>query len=287
MIKTHEQKLLVGFIIFLSVLCGFVWFLMPKVSSDVLSIYFLDVGQGDAIFIEAPNKKQLLIDGGRNSALVNELSKFMKFSDREIDVVLATHPDGDHIGGLPEIFDRFEIGNFVDTGNKGDTNLYKELMDKAKKEDSSYFIAKRGLTIILDKKNGVYFQVLAPDESFNFPDINDTSIVGRLVYGKRSFLLTGDASKAVENVLVYSDEDLLKSDILKAGHHGSKTSSGLLFLEKVLPEVSIISASKNNSYGHPHDSVINNLKSINSAILETSKEGTIVFKTNGTDLWRE
>lgn len=287
MSKNRQNKILIGFIIFLSVFCIFVWMQIPKTPSDILSVYFLDVGQGDAIFIEAPNKTQLLIDGGRNSSLVNELSKFMKFSDRDIDVVLATHPDGDHIGGLPEIFDRFEVENFIDSGSKGDTNLYKELMEKVEDEKSFYSVAERGMTIILDKKNGVYFQILAPDESFSFPDINDSSVVGRLVYGNRSFLLTGDASKAVENTLVYSDEDLLKSDILKAGHHGSKTSSGLLFLEKVKPEVSVISASKNNSYGHPHDSVMNNLKEINSAILETSKEGTIIFQTNGVDLWRK
>ena len=100
-------------------------------------------------------------------------------------------------------------------------------------------------------------------------------------------MLTGDASKAVENILVYSDPDLLDSDILKAGHHGSKTSSSLLFLEKVSPEISIISASQDNTYGHPHVSVLENIKKVDSEILETSKEGTITFQSDGINIWRK
>lgn len=265
----------------------FVWSYQPSQSSGFLNVAFLDVGQGDSVFIEAPNGKQLLIDGGRNGSVVSELASQMSFQDRQIDVVLATHPDSDHIGGLPEVFSRFDILNFVDTGVKGDTNTYRTLMDLVSSENSNYVKAKRGLVIVLDKKNGVYFQVLAPDENFTFKDINDTSIVGRLVYGESSFLLTGDASKAVENILVYSDGEILDSDILKAGHHGSKTSSSLLFLEKVSPDISIISAGYNNSYGHPHINVIDSINSVGSEILETSKEGTISFQSDGTRIWRK
>lgn len=264
-----------------------VWSSAPKPDNDILSVHFLDVGQGDSIFIEAPNGKQLLIDGGRNGSFLSELSRYMDISDREIDVVLATHPDADHIGGFPELFERFDILNFIDPGASSDTNLFKELKTKVSEEGSSYIKAKRGLVIILDKEKGVYFQVLAPDSSFNTKDTNNSSVVGRLVYGSRSFLLTGDASKMIENILAYSDGEILDIDVLKVGHHGSKTSSSLLFLEKVKPETSIISASAYNTYGHPHDDVINNLKKVNSVIFETSKEGTISFETNGTDLWRK
>mgnify|MGYP003953086663 FL=1 len=265
----------------------FVWNYQPSQSSGFLNVSFLDVGQGDSIFIEAPNGKQLLIDGGRNGSVVSELASQMSFQDRQIDVVLATHPDSDHIGGLPEVFSRFDILNFVDTGTKGETNTYRTLMDLVLSENSNYVKAKRGLVIVLDKKNGVYFQVLAPDENITFKDINDTSIVGRLVFGESSFLLTGDASKAVENILVYSDGEILDSDILKSGHHGSKTSSSLLFLEEVSPDVSIISAGYNNSYGHPHINVLENIKAVDSEILETSKDGTITFQSDGVKIWRK
>ncbi len=282
-----QNKILIIIIFMMLGINIFVWSYQPSQSSGFLNVSFLDVGQGDSIFIEAPNGKQLLIDGGRNGSVVSELASQMSFQDRQIDVVLATHPDSDHIGGLPEVFSRFDILNFVDTGTKGDTNTYRTLMDLVSSENSNYVKAKRGLVIVLDKKNGVYFQVLAPDENFTFKDINDTSIVGRLVYGESSFLLTGDASKAVENILVYSDGEILDSDVLKAGHHGSKTSSSLLFLEEVSPDISIISAGYNNSYGHPHINVLENIKAVDSEILETSKEGTISFQSDGTKIWRK
>ena len=282
-----EDKIKILTCVFLVFLNIFIWIRPVEIENNIMSVSFLDVGQGDSIFIEAPNGKQMLIDGGRNSMAVNELSKYLSFSDKEIDVVIATHPDSDHIGGLPEIFERLNILNFVDGGVSGETNIYKELVSKSKQEGSRSVKGERGLTIILDKKHGVYFQVLAPAEGFKFSDTNNMSIVGRLVYGNSSFLLTGDASKAVENILAYSDGSLLESDILKAGHHGSKTSSSLLFLEKVKPGISIISAGENNTYGHPHDEVINNLNSIKSEILQTKDEGSIIFQTDGVSIWRK
>lgn len=282
-----ENKILIVFIFLLAGINIFVWTFSPKTSSGFLTVSFLDVGQGDSVFIEAPNGNQLLIDGGRNDFVVSELSGGLDFGDKIIDVVLSTHPDGDHIGGLPEIFDRFDILNYVDNGAKGDTGTYLSLSDRVSSESSRYIKAERGLVIVLDKEKNIYFQVLAPDKNFTFGDTNDMSVVGRLVYGESSFMLTGDASKAVENILVYSDPDLLDSDILKAGHHGSKTSSGLLFLEKVSPEISIISAGQDNTYGHPHVSVIENIKKVDSEILETSKEGTITFQSDGVNVWRK
>jgi competence protein ComEC len=283
---TRENKILIILIFSLSALNIFVWTYAPVTETGLLEVSFLDVGQGDSILVKAPNGKKLLIDGGRNSSVTRELSSQINFSEKDIDVVLATHPDADHIGGLPDVFDRFNVLNYVDSGAKGDDNTYRALMDRVSSDGSRYLEAQRGLVIVLDKENGVYFQVLAPDEKFNFKDRNDMSVAGRLVYKNTSFMLTGDASKAVENILVYSDGDLLHSDVLKAGHHGSKTSSGLLFLETVTPDFSIISASDTNTYGHPHISVIENLQKVGSEILETSKEGTITFQSDGEKVWR-
>jgi len=266
----------------------FIWGKLPSAkSSDILSVYFLDVGQADATLVRAPNGKKILIDGGRTpSSLMSELSKFMNFGDRDIDVVLATHPDADHIGGLPEVFERYNVATFIDNGKTSDSNTYRELIEKSKEENSRYIKGERGLVIVLDKKKGVYFQVLSPTKEFDFSD-NDMSIVGRLVYQDRVFLLPGDAGKRVENILAYTDGEILKSDVLKAGHHGSKTSSGLLFVEVVDPRYSIISAGKGNIYGHPHASVLENLLSVSEFVLETAKEGSIAFETNGKDLWRK
>ncbi len=286
--KQEKQiRLLVGGIFFLVFVNILVWSGTPKSSSGFLTVHFLDVGQGDAIFIEAPNGKQMLIDGGRNAGVVRELSQFMHFNDREIDVLLATHPDEDHIGGFPEVFNRFQVLNFVDNGKETDKYAHREIMNKIKTGGTNYVKAKRGMSIVLDKNRGVYFQVLAPAEKFVFASDNEMSIVGRLVYGDVSFLLTGDAGKIVENILVYADGELLSSEVLKVGHHGSKGSSSLLFLEKVKSDFSIVSASANNSYGHPDGGVVKNLESVGSLVLETSKEGSIVFQTDGTNLWRK
>ncbi len=281
------NKILIFYILILAFVTIFVWSYIPQKSSGLLTVSFLDVGQGDSIFIEAPNGKQVLIDGGRNSSSVRELSKFMSFKDKEIDVVLATHPDADHIGGLPEVFDRFQVLNFVDSGVEGEDNIYRSLVDRVSLDGSRYIKGERGLVIILDRKEKVYLQVLSPDKNFTFEDTNNNSIVTKIVYGNISFLLTGDASKAIENILVYSDGEILDSDILKAGHHGSKTSSSLLFLEAVSPEASVISASANNTYGHPHADVLTNLQKTNSLVFETAKEGNITFKTDGQKIWRE
>ncbi len=285
--KEKQIKLLVGGIFFLAFVNILVWSGAPKPPSGFLTVHFLDVGQGDAIFIEAPNGKQMLIDGGRNAGTVRELSRFMSLGDRKIDVLLATHHDDDHIGGFPEIFNRFEVLNFVDNGKETDKYAHREIMNKIELSKTKYVKAERGTTIILDKNRGVYFQVLAPAGKFDFASDNEMSIVGRLVYGDVSFLLTGDAGKIVENILVYADGNILNSEVLKVGHHGSKGSSGLLFLEKAGSDFSIVSASANNSYGHPDGGVVKNLESVGSTVLETSKEGSIVFQTDGVNLWRK
>lgn len=262
-----------------------IWSVPASVDRGILSVSFLDVGQGDSIFIQAPNGKQLLIDGGPNSSVLRELGKIMDFSDKDIDVVLATHPDKDHIGGLPEVFDRFNIYNYLEPNVSEDTNIYVELKDRVGDEGSRLINAVRGVVVVLDRDNGVYFQILSPADNFRLEEKNEMSVVGRLVYKDRVFLLTGDAGKFVENILSYEDGEFLNSDVLKVGHHGSRTSSSLLFLENVSPGFSVISASSNNTYGHPHDDVLKNLKSVNSDILETSKEGTITFQTDGIDIW--
>jgi competence protein ComEC len=285
--KENKIRIFIFAVIFLVFVNILVWSAPQKTSSGFLTVHFLDVGQGDAIFIDAPNGRQMLIDGGRNAGVVRELSRFMNFNDREIDVLLATHPDSDHIGGFPEVFNRFRVLNFVDNGKETDSYAHREIMNSIFGGGTRYLTAERGLVIVLDKKSGVYFQTLAPANKFNFASDNEMSVFGRLVYGDVSFLLTGDAGKMVENILVYHDGELLKSNVLKVGHHGSKSSSGMLFLEKVEAEFAIISASAGNSYGHPDGGVVKNLENSGAAILETSKEGSIVFQTDGVNLWRK
>lgn len=253
--------------------------------SDYLKVVFLDVGQGDAIYIEAPNGRQMLIDGGPDAKLLSALSEVMPFADRSIDLVLATHGDFDHIGGLPLLFDNYKIKTIIQNGAISTTDISSSLEEKIEKNKINKVTARRGLHIILDQKKNIYFDILYPDRDISSLESNDGSIVGKLVYGDNSFMLTGDATLYVENLIEWNEkEETLQSDVLKLGHHGSRTSSSLLWLEEVNPSVAIISAGKNNKYDHPHKEILDRLSSLSIPYLSTAKVGNIIFKSDGVRL---
>ncbi len=275
-------------LIFLLILTNlFIWsYHIENRGRDLLKVYFLDVGQGDSILIEAPNGRQLLIDGGRDSSVLNELGRVMGFFDRSIDIVLATHPDADHVTGLPLVLDRYRVETFIDSIAEAESLPYTALQQKARGEGAEYYVGFRGMVITLDEEAGVYLHVLYPyDDEFRFTDTNDLSIITKLVYGDTSFMLTGDAPKIVETMLTTTDGEYLKSSVLKAGHHGSNTSSGTSFVEMVDPEYVVISAGRDNSYGHPHPEVIETFEEQGAEIHSTIEEGTIEFRSNGFDVW--
>lgn len=220
-----------------------------------LKVVFFDVGQGDSIFIETPSKKQILIDGGPDQTVLEKLNQEMSFWDRHIDLVILTHSDWDHITGLREVINRFEIGRIV-TG--------------AEVEGWDTLLVRRGQRIILDD---VVLDVLWPDTP---QDGNNGSVVVRLSYHEAEFLLTGDIEAKIEKQL-----DVSQSDVLKVAHHGSKTSSCSEFLEKVQPKISVISVGENN-YGHPYQEVLERLK--NTLIYRTDEQGDIKMKTDGFTL---
>ncbi len=261
----------------------FVWFVVWDLSTDgTLKVYFLDVGQGDAIFIEAPNRNQILIDGGRNKALIRQLSEVMPFYDRSIDLVIATHPDLDHIGGLPFVLDRFSVGGFMESGVQVETVVYKSIENILEDKAITRIVARRGMRVVLDQE--VFLDILFPDRDVSGLDPNDASIIAKLIYGQTAFMLTGDAPKKMELYLVSLDGNYLQSDVLKAGHHGSRTSSDLIFVGFVNPEYGIISAGHNNSYGHPHQEVLDVFDKLGVNILSTAELGTIGFRSNGREI---
>lgn len=259
-------------------------FFYKKQQEDFLVVSFLNVGQGDAIFIEAPNGKQILVDAGPDSSVVRELGKVMPFWDRSIDVVIPTHADKDHIGGFPEVFKRFDIDIVYDSQTSATTSIYEAYDSYKTKEQAEIKTASNIDTIILDEQHEIYLRVFFPEQDVSNLERNDASTVVQLVYGDIEFMLTGDAGSMVEEYLVYEYGSGLASDVLKAGHHGSKTSSSLLFLETVSPRYVVISAGEDNSYGHPHQEVIENISTVQASILET-KNGTIQFFTDGEKLF--
>lgn len=238
-------------------------------------VVFLNVGQGDAIFIEAPNGNQMLIDGGRDQSVLSELRQVMPFWDRSIDVVLGTHPDADHIGGLLSVVDRYDVDAFLETDNESDSSIYQSLEATVLQRHPAQIDAHAGEIIWLD--DDMYFAVLFPDRDVEGVDSNTSSIVGQLVYGDTQVMLTGDSPQAIENYLVLMYGDKLQSEILKAGHHGSRTSTSPAFLADVAPKEVVISAGKDNSYGHPHQEVVDLIKNFGAHIESTAEEGRIEY----------
>ncbi len=248
-------------------------------ASSYLQVHFLDVGQGDAILIETPDGAQALIDGGPDSSILRQLSTNLGFFDRTLDVVVATHPDKDHIGGLTDVLQRYHVSHIVKTDNVGETGVAEMYESLVNAEGADIIYAKRGQVITLGASTTL--EILYPEGSVKDLETNTSSIVLRLVYGETSFMLTGDSPKNIEEYLVLSEGEHLKSDVLKAGHHGSRTSTSELFLAEVAPTYAIISAGKDNSYGHPHVEVTDALFNAGVETYSTAESGTITFVSDG------
>jgi competence protein ComEC len=238
-----------------------------------ITVAFLDVGQGDSILLSSGNH-QVLIDGGADDSVLRErLSDFLPWGDTTIEVVIATHPDADHIGALAGIADAYEIEMVIETLAEKDTAVFRAWQTAKSKHSIRETVAKRGMRILFS--NGASLEVLAPEDGgvVSGVDVNDASVVTRLDYGDHSFLFTGDITDAKENEL-----NLSSVDVLKVAHHGSKSSSSQAFLNRVIPQDSVISVGANNRYGHPASEVINRLEAIGSRILRTDEMGSIVYR---------
>lgn len=279
-IKKFWRESLVGALLLLNLV---VWSAVTASGVGDLRVYFLDVGQGDAILVDSPTHGRVLVDGGRNRQVLSELGRVLPFGDRRIDVVIETHPDADHIGGLPEIVSRYDVGIFLEPGVESSNKIDDELRVRLAERGVEALLARRGM--VVNFGDGAQLEILYPHQDVSHLDPNDASVVARVVYGESELLLTGDATLKVEHVLLGFDHATLVSDVLKAGHHGSKTSSSPAFVSAVSPEYAIISAGKNNRYGHPHQEVLNVLKNAGAQVVSTAEVGTIVFVSNGTELY--
>jgi competence protein ComEC len=269
------------FVALLCICCVVVWSVIYFQSNTrVLQVSYLNVGQGDAVLITTPQGNQVLIDGGKGQAVLRELGGSMSFFDRTIDVVVATHPDKDHIGGLPAVFARYNISHVIESGVLDDGEDAQALETQLSKEEGLMrHVAKKGMRVALDE--GVYLEILFPDRDVFFVDPNVGSIIARLVYNEVSFMFTGDAPQGIEEYLVSQEGEVLQSTVLKVGHHGSKTSSSALFLERVQPLFGVLSYGCDNTYGHPHQEVLDRLEERSIQILDTCTQGSVTFETDG------
>lgn len=246
-----------------------------NITSD-LEIYFFDVGQADSILIKE-DEYTMLIDGGNvldGENIYNYIKTELNIND--LDIVVGTHPHEDHIGGLPFIINNLEIGTIYLPNATTTTKIFESLLDAIENNDYKITVPKINQEI---KLNNMNFKVLytGKDES----DLNNTSIVLKLIYGNTSYLLTGDATDKTEEKLLSKD---INADVLKVGHHGSSYSSTNDFLDKVNPKYAIIQVGKNNKYNHPTKKTLNKLNERNIKIYRTDLDGTIKLTSDGNNI---
>ena len=256
-----------------------------RADEGLLTVAFLDVGQGDAIFIETPDGVQMLIDGGPDSSVLRALAKQMPVGDRDLDVVLATHSDKDHIGGLVDVLERYEVDSIITTNNKNDTTVSEAFIMESLQESAVNYTANFGQQLALGASTSLL--ILSPAGDVSNWETNTASIVAQLRYGDIEFMLTGDMPSGIEDYLVRTQGGNLASEVLKLGHHGSRTSTSGDFLDAVQPKYAIVSAGKDNSYGHPHGEVVDKVRERKIKMLNTAEEGSVVFKSDGQTVWRE
>jgi competence protein ComEC len=276
----HSRRVM-GIAILVSVLlCAVVWqAALREDRAGMLKVSFLDVGQGDAIFIESPTGTQVLIDGGPDSTVLRRLGEVLPWYDRSIDLTIGTHPDADHIGGLIDVFSRYHVGMIMQSSVQGSTYTWNVFEREAGKETPHIVTAMRGQ--ILDLGGGAYLEVLFPDRQVKNLETNTGCVVTRLMYGTTSFMFSCDAPQAIEKYLVFLDGRGLQSTVLKPGHHGSKTSTAPLWVHYVDPRYAVLSRGCNNKYGFPHQMTLDTLSQFNVAIEDTCTQGTITFISDG------
>ena len=268
-------------------IAALVWIAALSERDSKLSVAFIDVGQGDAIFISTPGGHQVLIDGGSDPLeAVQFLGERMGFGDRSLDLVVLTHPHNDHVNGLLEVLARYEVGNVLERQAAHDAAPYLAWRQAVTDEGARVIQAEAGQVLVFD--DGVYLEVLGPPDRLlcgTSSEVNDASVVLKVVYGEVSFLLPGDASAAAESAIATRSASL-DSDVLKAAHHGSRTSSSPAFLDAVSPAVAIISVGQDNRFGHPHPEALDTLlRHVSPDMLFTTRDrGTIEFVTDGQTL---
>ena len=280
---THRlpTKVAMGGLVIILIL---VWIAAASLPDGKLHVVFFDVGQGDAIFIQSPTGRQVLVDGGPDPAtLLARLGEQMPFWDRSLDLVILTHPDADHLTGLVPVLERYRVGQVFDTGQPAGTPTHDHWQQLLSEKQIPVLDSRAGTQVALG--GGVTLTVLHPGPTLvagSGADSNNNSIVTRLVMGQVSVLLPGDIEAEVERELVRSGQPLA-STVLKAPHHGAGTSSTPAFLEAAGPQLTVISVGQDNCFGHPAPEVLARLAGF--TVLRTDERGNVEVTTDGQRLW--
>ena len=268
-----NKKLLIFSIIIIALLTG------CDKNKD-FCIHVIDVGQADSILITTPSNKNMLIDGGDEDSAKIIKSYLKNKKVKNLDVVIATHPDSDHIGSLDYIIDNFDVEKIYMPNQTTDSECYINLIDSCNKKNLKVNYLSKDDSFNLDDSTNIY--VLSP--SYITDNNNSNSIVLNISYKNNNFLFTGDCEESNEMDMInsYNLEDI---DFLKVAHHGSYTASSLAFLEETTPDIAVISCGYKNSYGHPHQSTLDNLESVDAKIFRTDHNGSMQFYSDGEKIY--
>lgn len=244
-----------------------------------MQVYYLDVGQGDSIYIKTPNGDDILIDGGNNNRGDDVVAFLKKYHVDDLEVMIATHPDADHIGGLDTVLQNFDVKSVYMPKVTHTTKTFEDFVLAVKNEGLKLKEAKAGVSLELA---GVDAEFVGPVTSYG-EDLNSSSAVLKITNGKNTFLFTGDATVKAEQDMIASGTDL-QADVLKLGHHGANTSTSEAFLTKVQPKYAIVSAGKDNQYGHPTAETLQKMQAHNIQVFRTDEQGTIIATSDGSTI---
>lgn len=246
--------------------------------TGILEVHYLDVAQGDSIYIKSGDC-DVLIDAGPKSEINHLLQQLAELNVKDLDIVIATHPHEDHIGGMVGIFDTYKVKKFYMPKVTNTTMVFENMINSIKNEELKIKTIKEGTKIKID--GGGVIKAFSPGEE-DYDNLNDYSPIMKLTFGETTFMFTGDAEQLAEEEVLskYSEEDL-KSDVIKIGHHGSTTSSSEDFIKAVLPKYGIISCGEDNPYGHPRKKTLKTLSKYNIEIYRTDKQGQITAISDG------
>lgn len=282
--KDKITNILKKLIIMLLIICITVTF-VQKFSNRDLRIFFIDVAQGDSSLIITPKNKVILIDGGGYSNEDYDVGKNVVVPyllDRgisSIDYIMVSHFDNDHVGGLMYVIKTLKVKNVLISKQSKESNEYKEFIEIAKERNIRVITVKQGDVIKIE--NDISFFILYPTTKLEFNDLNNNSIVAKLVYKNFSILFTGDIEKEAENsILQKYNKDTLGSTVLKVAHHGSKTSTTENFINLVNPRIALIGVGKNNNFGHPNEAILSRIEKLGAKICRTDKCGEISIRVN-------
>jgi competence protein ComEC len=282
--KKHQrplQRVIIGLLGLLAFL-GLLVREANRLPDGAFHVHFLDVGQGDAALLVSPSGKQIVIDGGPDLSALSRIGERMSFFDRTIDLLVLTHPNTDHLVALPELAERYRIGAALLSVVEYPLPLYERFLTLMHQVDIPVIIADPKQDIVMG--DGLILDVVWPPGNTHGTTVkntNDASVVVRALYGNHAILFTGDIEKKAEMAILRSGTDV-RSNVLKAAHHGSKTSSSTGFLLGVKADIAIISVGKENSFGHPNAGVLERLRTLGMNVHRTDVEGTVSIESRGS-----